>query len=139
MAAQAHRVPWINTTPSPALRFVFVRNPYHHRIDEKGQQLPYVDRVFTVAAANLIPAKAGLGESDLQSRYLNLRDYTFLQNSAKTPGAEVRLWELDSGSQLALYPNLNTNDGEWRKLFRAVRFRRAPSMAIDRDKLNQVI
>jgi peptide/nickel transport system substrate-binding protein len=132
--------PWINTTPSPAMRFVFVRNPYYHRIDEKGQQLPYVDRVvFTVAAANLIPAKAGLGEADLQSRYLNLRDYTFLQTSAKTSHAEVRLWELGSGSQLALYPNLNTNDGEWRKLFRDVRFRRALSMAIDRDELNQVI
>src|SRR5262245_36985471 len=103
--------PWINTTPSPAMRFVFVRNPYYHRIDEKGQQLPYVDRVvFTVSAANLIPAKAGLGEADLQSRYLNLRDYTFLQGSAKNSGVEVRLWELGSGSQLALYPNLNTND-----------------------------
>jgi ABC-type transport system substrate-binding protein len=26
------------------------------------------------AATNLIPAKAGLGESDLQSRYLSMRD-----------------------------------------------------------------
>src|SRR5580693_4903401 len=130
--------PWINTTPSPAQRFVFARNPYYHRIDEKGQQLPYVDRIiFTVAATNLIPAKAGLGESDLQSRYLNMRDYTFLRNSTKTSGAEVWLWELGSGSQLALY--LNTNDQVWRKLFRDVRFRRALSVAIDREEMNQVI
>lgn len=55
---------------------MYQRNPYYHRIDEKGQQLPYVDRViFTVAAANLVPAKAGLGEADLQPRYLNMRDY----------------------------------------------------------------
>jgi peptide/nickel transport system substrate-binding protein len=132
--------PWINTTPSPAQRFVFVRNPYYHRVDEKGQQLPYVDRIiFTVSATNLIPAKAGLGEADLQSRYLNMRDYTFLQKSAKHSGVKVRLWELGSGSQLALYPNLNTNDQEWRKLFRDVRFRRALSMAIDRDELNEVL
>src|SRR5215510_4164429 len=132
--------PWVLTTPSPAQRYVFVRNPYYHRIDENGQQLPYVDRIiFTVAATNLIPAKAGLGESDLQTRYLNMRDYTFLQKSAKTSGARVRLWEFGSGSQLALYPNLNTNDEEWRKLFRDVRFRRALSMAIDREEMNQVI
>jgi len=132
--------PWVNTTPSPAQRFVFARNPYYHRIDEKGQQLPYVDRIiFTVAATNLIPAKAGLGESDLQSRYLSMRDYTFLQKSAKNSGVDVRLWESGSGSQLALYPNLNTNDNEWRKLFRDVRFRRALSLAIDRDEMNQVI
>jgi len=132
--------PWVTTTASPAQRFVYVRNPYYHRIDEKGQQLPYVDRViFTVAAANLVPAKAGLGEADLQPRYLNMRDYTFLQKSAQSSGVNVRLWEAGSGSQIALYPNLTTNDEEWRKLMRDVRFRRALSLAIDREELNQVV
>jgi peptide/nickel transport system substrate-binding protein len=131
--------PWIATTASPAQRFVFVRNPFYHRIDESGRQLPYVDRViFTVAAANLIPAKAGLGESNLQSRYLNMRDYTFLKKSAKSSGADVRLWEFGSGSQVALYPNLNANDEQWRRLFRDVRFRRSLSLGIDREELNQV-
>ena len=132
--------PWVGTTASPAQRFVYLRNPYYHRIDEKGQQLPYVDRViFTVVAANLVPAKAGLGEADLQPRYLNMRDYTFLQKSAQSSGMNVRLWEAGSGSQLALYPNLNANDAEWRKLMRDVRFRRALSLAIDREELNQVV
>src|SRR6185437_11526425 len=108
--------------------------------DEKGQQLPYVDRiVFTLSAVGLIPAKAGLGEADLQSRYLSMRDYTFLQKNAKTSGAKVRLWQLGSGSQVALYPNLNTNDEVWRKLFRDRRFRRALSLAIDREEMNQVL
>ena len=132
--------PWVNTTASPAQRYVFVRNPYYHRIDEKGQQLPYVDRViFTQAATNLVPAKAGLGEADLQPRYLNMRDYTFLKKSAKSSGVDVRLWESGSGSQIALYPNLNANDEEWRKLMRDVRFRRALSLAIDREEMNEVV
>ncbi len=132
--------PWVLTTVPPAQRFVFVRNPYFHRIDQKGQQLPYIDDVImTVAAANLVPAKAGLGEADLQSRYLNMRDYTFLQKSAKQSGVRVYLWESGSGSQLALYPNLNASDEEWRKLMRDVRFRRALSVAIDRDELNQSV
>src|SRR4029450_8674555 len=50
---------------------------------------------------------------------------TFLQKSAKSSGVDVRLWESGSGSQLALFPNLNANDEEWRKLMRDVRFRRA--------------
>ena len=132
--------PWVNTTPSPAQRYVFVRNPFYHRIDEKGQQLPYIDQViFTQAATNLVPAKAGLGEADLQPRYLNMRDYTFLKKSAKSSGVDVRMWESGSGSQIALYPNLNANDSEWRKLFRDVRFRRALSLAIDREEMNQVV
>ena len=132
--------PWMLVTPPPAQRFVYERNPYYYRIDAKGQQLPYFDRViFTLAAANLVPAKAGLGESDLQSRYLNMRDYTFLRKSAKTSGVDVRLWEEGSGSQLAFYPNLNAKDDVWRALNRDVRYRRALSLAIDRDELNQVI
>ena len=132
--------PWVNTTASPSQRYVFVRNPFYHRVDEKGQQLPYVDRiVFTQAAANLVPAKAGMGEADLQPRYLNMRDYTFLKKSAKSSGVDVRLWESGSGSQIALYPNLNVNDEGWRTLFRDVRFRRALSLAINREEMNQVI
>jgi peptide/nickel transport system substrate-binding protein len=132
--------PWVNTTPSPAQRFVFVRNPYFHRVDRNGRQLPYIDRViFTVVAANLIPAKAGLGESDLQVRYLNTRDYTFLRKSAQSAGVAVHLWEAGLGSQLAFYPNLNAADGTWRKVLRDVRFRRALSLAIDRDELNQLV
>jgi len=130
--------PWVLTTVPPAQRFVFTRNPYFHRIDQKGQQLPYInDVIMTVVAANLVPAKAGLGEADLQSRYLNMRDYTFLQKSAKQSGVKVYLWESGSGSQLALYPNLNASDEEWRKLMRDVRFRRALSLAIDREDLNE--
>jgi peptide/nickel transport system substrate-binding protein len=132
--------PWMLTTQPPAQRYIFARNPYYHRIDEKGQQLPYADRViFTVTAANLIAAKAGLGEADLQARYLKIRDYTFLRNGAKSSGVRVLLWQFGSGSQLALYPNLNTNDAQWRELFRDVRFRRALSMAIDREELNNVV
>jgi peptide/nickel transport system substrate-binding protein len=132
--------PWKLTTQPPAQRFVFERNPYYYRIDATGQQLPYLDRViFTMAAANLVPAKAGLGEADLQCRYLNMRDYTFLKKSAKTSGMDVLLWEVGSGSQLALYPNLNSKDEDWRKLNRDVRFRRALSLAIDRDEINQTI
>ncbi len=132
--------PWVLTTVPPAQRFVFVRNPYYHRIDKTGQQLPYIDNmIMTEAAANLIPAKAGLGEADLQPRYINMRDYTFMQKSAKTSGVKVYLWESGSGSQLALYPNLNAVDPEWRKLNRDVRFRRALSLAVDREELNQVV
>src|SRR6185436_11207516 len=131
---------WKLVTPAPAQRFVFERNPYYYRIDEKGVQLPYLDRViFTTAAINLVPAKAGLGEADLQPRYLNMRDYTFLRKSSKSSGVEVVLWESGSGSQLALYPNLNVKDEVWRKMMRDVRFRRALSLAIDRDELNEVV
>jgi peptide/nickel transport system substrate-binding protein len=132
--------PWMLTTAPPSTRLVYERNPYYYRVDEKGHQLPYVDSVvLTQVAANLVPAKAGLGESDLQCRYLNMRDYTFLRKSSQQSHVQVLLWEEGSGSQLALYPNLNTRDETWSAVNRDVRFRRALSLAIDRSEINQVI
>src|SRR5262249_51128268 len=87
----------------------------------------------------IIPAKVGSGEADLQARYLRFDHYTFLKSGEATGHYQVRLWHNGYGSQLALYPNLDTKDPVWRKLFRDVRFRRALSLAIDRHEINQVI
>lgn len=132
--------PWINTTRPPSQRFVFVRNPYFHRVDANGLQLPYIDRVvMDIADGKLIPAKTGAGESDLQARNINFSDYTFLKKSEKRTKRKVLLWDTTLGSHIALYPNLNVEDPVWRKLVRDVRFRRALSIAIDRNEINQVI
>ncbi len=132
--------PWVNTTRGPSQRFVFVRNPYYHRVDQLGRQLPYIDRVImNIADSKLIPTKTGAGESDLQARYIKFSDYTFLKKSEKRADIDVRLWAMAKGSHIALYPNMNVNDPVWRKLLRDVRFRRALSLAINRHELNQVL
>jgi peptide/nickel transport system substrate-binding protein len=132
--------PWVLKTKLPADRIVFERNPYYYRVDGAGHQLPYIDRVIlTIADPQIIPAKTGAGESDLQARYLRFDDYTFLKAGEEAGGFHVRLWRTGPGSQLALYPNLNTNDDVWRKLMRDVRFRRALSLAIDRHEINQAL
>ena len=132
--------PWRPTTPAPAERFIFERNPYFHRVDAKGQQLPYIDRVvLDVVDEKLIPIKTGAGETDLQSRGLFFKHYTFLKESEKRSGLVTYLWKTARGAHLALYPNLNTTDVVWRKLFRDVRFRRALSLAVDRDEINQIL
>ena len=132
--------PWMNTTAPPSTRFIGQRNPYFHRVDAEGKQLPYLDKfILTVVGGALVPAKTGAGESDLQARGLNFTDYTFLKESEERSEFAVRLWRTVRGSQLALYPNLNVTDPVWRKLMRDVRFRRAMSMAIDRDEINSVI
>ena len=132
--------PWMNTTASPAERYVFKRNPFYHRIDGHGHQLPYIDRVNVVITnAKLIPAKAGAGETDLQARDLAFNNYTFLKHGEKRGGFSVRLWRSAKGSQMALFPNLNANDPEWRALNRNVAYRRALSLAIDRFEINQVV
>jgi peptide/nickel transport system substrate-binding protein len=132
--------PWQPTTPPPAERFTFERNPYFHRVDAQGQQLPYIDRVVLDVVDNkLVPIKTGAGETDLQARGLFFKHYTFLKESEARSGLVTHLWPTARGAHLALYPNLNVRDAAWRELFRDVRFRRALSLAVDRDEINQIM
>lgn len=132
--------PWRNTTPLPAEQFVFERNPYFHRIDENGRQLPYADRAtMTIGTGSLVPAKTAAGEADLQSRYLRFDNYTFLKDASKRMNFDVKLWKRAEGSFFALLPNLNAIDPVWRDLNRDLRYRRALSVAINREDINKVI
>lgn len=132
--------PWVVTTPQPADRFVFVRNPYFHRVDAAGRQLPYIDRVIVnIADGRLIPAKTGAGEADLQARNLNFANYTFLRQASRRNDFQVHLWRTARGAHLALFPNLNVADPGFRALMRDVRFRRALSLATNRREINQVV
>jgi len=132
--------PWQVTTEQPTERIIAKRNAFYHRIDSKGQQLPYLDSfILSVVSPSLIPTKAGAGETDLQSRGLNFSDYTFLKEAQARKGFQVFLWKTVRGSELALYPNLNATDPVWRDLMRDPRFRQALSHAIDRSEINQVV
>ena len=81
----------------------------------------------------------GSGEADLQARYMRFDNFTFLKQGAKQYGFDVRLWQTARGSHMALYPNLNVADPVWRELVRDARFRRALSLAIDREEINEVL
>jgi peptide/nickel transport system substrate-binding protein len=131
---------WRNRTAPPAEQFIFERNPYYHRVDEQGRQLPYIDRiVLGVSSAELISAKTGTGESDLQMTNLDFADYTYLKNAEQRYPIKVDLWKRTQGSRMALMPNLNCKDEVWRNLFRDVRVRRALSLALNRGEINKAV
>jgi peptide/nickel transport system substrate-binding protein len=131
---------WRVMNAAPANRFVFERNPYYHRVDTAGQQLPYVDRLLMdVAAAGLLAAKANAGEVDLLFRGLTMADVPILKEGERAKGYKTLLWQNARGTELALYPNLNAADPVWRTLNRDVRFRQALSLGIDRKTLNKAL
>ncbi len=131
--------PWVQTIRPPAEQFVFVRNPYFHRVDAQGRQLPYIDTVeMNISNPTLIPAKTGAGESDLQGRYVSFEDYTFLKENEKRQNFNVLLWKSAVGSKVAIRPNLNFKDDAWRAVLQDVRFRRALSLGIIRHEINMV-
>ena len=132
--------PWVNTTPLPAERIVYKRNPHYHRVDPEGTQLPYIDEVtIGIVSKGVIAAKAGTGDVDLQGRYLRFDNYAFLKKGADENNYEVRLWPSGKGAELALLPNLNAADENLRNLMQDARVRRALSLGIDRTEINETI
>lgn len=133
--------PWLNATGKPTSRNLFVRNPYFHRIDKSGTQLPYIDVVqMTVVGSGLVAAKTNAGEVDLQARGLDFRNVAILKKG-EADGGKYRtlLWGNGAASQIAIYPNLNFADPVWRDVMRDVRFRRALSLGIDRRMINRAL
>jgi peptide/nickel transport system substrate-binding protein len=99
-----------------------------------------VDRiVMDISSAGLIAAKANAGEADLLFRGIMMHDIPILKEGEKAQGYKTLLWRYARGTELALYPNLNTVDPVWRALNRDVRFRRALSLGIDRRTLNNAL
>ncbi len=133
--------PWVNISKSNASRQIFVRNPYYHRVDALGVQLPYIDEVeMTVVGGGLIAAKSNAGEVDLQARGLDFPDISILKKGEEDGGNyRTLLWGNGAASQIAIYPNLNFADPVWREIMRDVRFRRALSQSIDRQMINRAL
>lgn len=133
--------PWMNATSGKRIRHLFVRNPYFHRIDSKGVQLPYIDVVeMEIVTGGLVAARANAGETDLQGRGLDFRNIPILRKGENDGGNyRTYLWGTGVASQIAIYPNLNYEDESWRAVLRDVRVRRALSLAIDRKTINQAL
>lgn len=133
--------PWINSSSGKKIRHLFVRNPYFHRIDARGVQLPYIDVVeMEIVSGGLVAAKSNAGETDLQARGLDFRNISILRKG-EADGGNYRtfLWGSGVASQIAIYPNLNYEDEVWRAVMRDVRFRRALSLGINRAGINRAL
>ncbi|WP_413989070.1 ABC transporter substrate-binding protein [Labrys okinawensis] len=132
--------PWRVVTRAPAQQFIFERNPYFHRVDPEGKQLPYIDRIVAnVSSTGLFAAKANAGEVDLLFRGIVTGDIPMLKGGESWHRYRTLAWPIAKGSAVALYPNLTCNDPVWRALNRDVRFRRALSLSIDRHTLNNTL
>jgi peptide/nickel transport system substrate-binding protein len=132
--------PWHPTVGPPAQVFVAERNPFFHRVDERGRQLPYIDRlVMALAERAVIPVKTSTGEADLQARYVSFDQVPFLRKNERLAGYRVYLWNTGVPSTVAIYPNLTTNDAIMRKLQQDRRFRQALSLGVNRDEINKIL
>jgi peptide/nickel transport system substrate-binding protein len=132
--------PWKVTTPINNPTWVMERNPFFYEVDTDGNQLPYIDRLQMTLAENLeaLNLRAIGGQYDIQERHTAMAKLpVFLENRDKV-GYDVRLDPALNGSDATLQTNQAFEaDPEVAKWLKTADFRRALSMGIDREQLNE--
>ncbi|MBI4641355.1 MAG: ABC transporter substrate-binding protein [Candidatus Tectomicrobia bacterium] len=132
--------PWKTVTPINTPTWILERNPYSIWVDTEGNQLPYIDRVVLTLAENLevLNLRAIAGEYDFQARHLDLGKVPIFLENQKKGGYKLYLDPGDYGGDMIIKFNLSYEaDPEIAKWFNNADFRRALSMGINRDQINE--
>jgi peptide/nickel transport system substrate-binding protein len=131
--------PWMVKVPATdPSSFVIERNPYFVGVDTDGQQLPYIGTVQHVAvqSTDALTLKATSGELDFMELQFNTAQLPVLIQNESKGGYKVALDPQQGGIGIAM--NLAyVDDPVLGDLFRTADFRRALSMGIDRNQLNE--
>ena len=118
---------------------VFKRNPYYVGVDAEGNQLPYIDTMThhhipgDQERLNLLVLA---GEMDFQAFGINNEDLPLFKQGEEEGGYRLVGHPVARGIWDGMYINFSL-EGPIGDLLRNVDFRRALSVAIDRDAINQ--
>ena len=123
------------------------RNPYYWKTDTEGNQLPYVDNwelpAIDSPEARLLATLAG-DMSITQLYYAGgIKEYATLKQNESRGGYRVidrhDPAQIGGGSTGTIYFNFIHEDPVLRRLHNDKRFRRAISLGIDRDDINELV
>jgi peptide/nickel transport system substrate-binding protein len=132
--------PWTTVQPINNTIWEMERNPYSIWVDTEGNQLPYIDKIQFTLAENLevLNLRAIAGEYDWQARHVDAGKIPVIIENQERGNYKLHLDPGDYGSDCSIRFNLSYEaDPVIGDLMRNVDFRRALSLGIDRDQLNE--
>ncbi|MCB2110055.1 MAG: ABC transporter substrate-binding protein [Defluviimonas sp.] len=115
----------------------FVANPFYFQIDTTGQQLPYINEQDEVFANDqeVRLLKLVNGEVDYKAQSLQLSDAPLLLENQEKGGYTIQL--KPKIAMHAISFNVTSDDLEKRAVFDNLDFRKAMSIAINREAMNE--
>jgi len=117
------------------------RNPYYWKVDPEGNQLPYIDQVILTnfESAEIRDAAIAAGELNWVNTDTAFTNFPLYQENAEANNYEVKLWKTSRSSEHGLMLNHTAKDPVLSEIFRDVRFKRALSLAMDRQTISDVV
>lgn len=136
--------PWMIKEPysGSSTKVVLERNPYFWQVDDKGNQLPYIDRVQfqVISEVETILLAAINGQLDFQMRHISsIQNRPVLSENAAKGGYKLLAGQGINANQGGLWLNHSTSNAKLNKLIRNKDFRIAMSHAIDRNEINDIV
>ena len=131
---------WVPRERATTQNWIFKRNPYYWKVDDEGNQLPYIDEILCEwMDSELINLRFIAGEVGMQARRVVFDNYALFKKMAASGGYRVLEWEVGGGGPIAIGFNINREgDPVLRELFNDRRFRIAMSHAINREEINNI-
>jgi peptide/nickel transport system substrate-binding protein len=132
--------PWRCVSPINTPNWTMERNPFYYEVDPEGNQLPYLDGIQMTLAENLevLNLRAIAGEYDMQERHTDIAKIPVFLENMEQGDYSVHLDPGAYGSDATLQVNHSYDgDPEIAQWLHNADFRRALSMGIDRDQLNE--
>lgn len=132
--------PWVPANDPDSGIFRTERNPYYFKVDVDGRQLPYIDAIeyqLVEDTESMILAIIA-GDLDFQDRRVGMADFATLMENRERGDYEVIQWAGESGGGHIEF-NFHPPDDVLGEIFRDVRFRRAISLALDREEITEIV
>jgi peptide/nickel transport system substrate-binding protein len=130
---------WIKVDETPEHQ-LYVANPYYYKVDTAGQQLPYIDEVEEVYAAEneLFELKILNGEIQYKSQSLQLGSLPLFQQNQDKGNYDIQMAQ-GAGNGPTYVFNATHKDPVLAEIFSDPRWNRAMSLALNRDEMNQAL
>lgn len=130
--------PWTVERYVPGQQVVLKRNPYYWKVDQAGHQLPYIDKVI----ARIYKSRETLitdfmaGGIDSYGRFAVVPKFPTIKRHADSGNYTVYLKRYTEGP--GLFFNLGSPPEKLDSILRNVQFRKALSLALNRNLLGRI-
>ena len=116
------------------------RNPYYYKVDEEGNQLPYIDYLTFELQSDVqtIVLNSIAGQYDFVHIWVRADSMPVLVDAERGPDSKIRVIRNVNAKagEVAFFINQTTPDPVLREIFQDVRFRQAVSLSIDREEVS---